>query len=242
MNKRALVLGYGIFCYLTFLATLAYLFGFFGNVVVPRSIDVGPTAPVLLALAGNVMLMALFGLQHTIMARPAFKGWWTRFVPTEIERSTYVLLTNVTLALLFWFWRPIEVSVWQVTNGFGAGILTGLFYLGWLIVLVATILLNHFELFGLRHVWLFFRGRPYTPLPFEKPLFYGYVRHPLYVGWLLAFWATPTMSAGHLLFAVIGTAYILIAIRFEERNLLEQHGSAYAEYRRTVPMLIPALR
>lgn len=240
--KKTLVLFYGVFCYLTFLLAFGYLFGFLGNVAVPKSVDSGVSTSVPGAVLVDVMLLALFALQHTVMARPTFKRWWTRFVPRPVERSTYVLLTNITLVLLFWFWQPIDGVVWDVQNGLARAGLYGLFGIGWIIVFVATLQLNHFDLFGLRQVWLYFRGRPYTHLPFEMPLFYKYVRHPLYVGWILAFWATPTMSAGHLLFACVATAYLLIAIQFEERNLLEFHGESYARYRDAVRMLIPVRR
>lgn len=176
------------------------------------------------------------------MARPAFKRWWTQIIPPEAERSTYVLLSSLALVLLFWQWRPIGGTVWHVEHAAGQALLYGLFAAGWLTVLVTTFLINHFDLFGLRQVWLYLRGEPYRPLRFVTPGPYRHVRHPLYVGWLLAFWATPTMTVAHFLFAAATTAYILIAIRFEERDLVDVHGPSYVEYRDRVPMLLPRLR
>ena len=189
----------------------------------------------------NTLLIALFGVQHTVMARPTFKKWWTRFVPEPIERSTYVLFTNAALILLFWQWQPMGGIVWDVANPLGRAVLYGLFAFGWLTVLVTTFLINHFDLFGLRQVWLYLRGKRYTNLGFKMPGPYRIVRHPLYVGWLTAFWATPTMTAAHLLFAVGMTIYILVAIQFEERNLVEYFGQQYEDYRRRVPMFVPRL-
>jgi len=237
--RRSLVLAYGLVNYAVFLGVFLYLAGFLGNLLVPRGIDSPAEGPLWVAVLVNTLLIAVFGLQHTVMARPTFKQWWTRFVPEPIERSTYVLLTNAALILLFWQWRPMGGVVWDVAHPAGRAALYGLFAFGWLTVFVSTVLINHFDLFGLRQVWLYFRGKPYTHLGFQTPGPYRYVRHPLYVGWITAFWATPTMTVAHLLFAAGMTAYILIAIRFEERNLVDYHGEAYAEYRRNVPMLIP---
>lgn len=237
--QRILFFAYGLMCYVMFLGVFAYAAGFIGNFLVPRTLDVGPETPLGWAILINIGLLALFGVQHSVMARPTFKRWWTRFVPKPIERSTYVLATNLVLILLFWQWRPVGPVVWEVEQPLLRGLLLGLFAAGWLLVFAATAQLNHFDLFGLRQVWLHLRGKPYTRLRFQLPILYRFVRHPLYVGWLLAFWATPVMTAGHLLFAAGLAVYILIAIQFEERNLVQVHGHHYAEYRRRVPMLIP---
>ena len=233
---------YGVFSYVCFLATLLYAIGFVGGFGVPRSIDSAAEGSLGAAIVVDVLLLAAFALQHSVMARPAFKRWWTRIVPVPAERSTYVLASSLALLLLFWQWRPIGGLVWRVQDPVAQTAVYGLFAAGWLIVLVTTFLINHFDLFGLRQVWLHLRGKPYRPLGFVTPGPYRHVRHPLYVGWLLAFWAAPTMTAAHLLFAVATTAYILIAIRLEERDLNEVHGEKYAEYRRSVPMLVPRLR
>jgi protein-S-isoprenylcysteine O-methyltransferase Ste14 len=230
---------YGVLSYVCFLATFLYAIGFVGGFGVPRSIDSAAEGPLGAALVVDVLLLAAFALQHSVMARPAFKRRWTRIVPVPAERSTYVLASSLALLLLFWQWQPIGGLVWRVEHPVGQTVLHGLFAAGWLTVLVTTFLINHFDLFGLRQVWLQLRGEPYRPLGFVTPGPYQHVRHPLYVGWLLAFWATPTMTAAHLLFAVATTAYILIAIRLEERDLAEVHGEKYAEYRRRVPMLVP---
>lgn len=237
--RRWLVFLYGVVNYVIFLGTFLYLAGFLGNLLVPKSIDSGTVGPLSSSLAIDVLLIGLFGLQHTVMARPTFKVWWTHLVPRPIERSTYVLFTNVTLGILFCCWQPIPTVVWDVAAPAGRTAMYGLFAFGWLTVLVTTFLINHFDLFGLRQVWLYLRGKPYTHLRFVSPGPYRFVRHPLYVGWMMAFWATPTMTVGHLVFAAATTAYMLVAIWFEERNLLEFHGDHYAEYRRRTPMLIP---
>jgi protein-S-isoprenylcysteine O-methyltransferase Ste14 len=240
--KRISVFAWGVAAYACFLATFLYAIGFIGGFGVPITIDGVPTGPVGVAIAIDVALLGLFAAQHSIMARPAFKRWWTRIVPPEAERSTYVLASSVALGLLFWQWRPIGGIVWDVETPVARAVLYGVFACGWLTVLVTTFLINHFDLFGLRQVWLYLRGEPYRPLPFVTPGPYRHVRHPLYVGWLLAFWATPTMTAAHFLFAAATTAYILIAIRYEERDLVDVHGAAYEEYRRRVPMLVPSAR
>jgi len=239
--KRTLVLLYGVVSYAIFFATFLYAIGFIGNVYVPTAIDAEPTTSVGEAIAINIGLLAIFALQHSVMARPAFKRWWTRFVPTVIERSTYTLLSSLALILLFWQWRPIGTVVWDVQNETARALLYGGFAFGWLLVLVSTFLINHFDLFGLRQVWLYFRGRPYVEIPFRTPALYKLVRHPLYVGWFFAFWCAPTMTAAHLLFAIMTTAYILIAIQFEERDLSRAFPE-YVNYRQRVPMLIPFLR
>jgi protein-S-isoprenylcysteine O-methyltransferase Ste14 len=237
--KRIAALAYGVACYVMFLGTFLYAVGFLGNVVVPRSIDAAAEGPPGEALLVNALLLGAFAVQHSVMARPGFKRWWTRFVPRPVERSTYVLCSNLALILLFWQWRPMGGVLWDVRQPAGRAILYGLFAFGWLTVLGTTCLINHFDLFGLRQVWLYFRGREYTPLGFVTPGPYRWVRHPLYVGWLTAFWATPTMTAAHLVFALGTTVYILIAISFEERDLTSAYGRAYVEYRRRVPMLVP---
>lgn len=238
MTKRILIFLYGVICYAAFLATALYAVGFIGNLLVPKTIDGAPRLPLWQALAINAGLLALFALQHSVMARPAFKHWWTQIVPESAERSTYVLASSLALIVLFVFWQPLGGMVWHIDSPALRIGLYGLYAAGWLLVLVTTFLINHFDLFGLRQVWLQLIGQPYRPLHFVTPGPYRVVRHPLYVGWLLVFWATPTMSATHLFFAVGTTLYILIAIRFEERDLVSMHPE-YDEYRRTVPMLVP---
>ena len=238
--KRALVFVYGVASYVIFFATFCYALGFIGNFVVPKSIDSGATGPLGAALLINAALLGLFAIQHSVMARKGFKNWLTRIIPKPAERSTYVLLSSLCLILLFTQWRPMGGVIWDVQDPTGRAILYTVFACGWALVLVATFLINHFDLFGLRQVWLYVRGKEYQPLRFKTPWLYKYVRHPLYVGWLLAFWATPTMTAAHLVFAIATTAYILIAIQLEERDLIEAHGEAYRRYREQVPMLIPA--
>jgi protein-S-isoprenylcysteine O-methyltransferase Ste14 len=237
--RRIAAFLYGSVCYVIFFATFLYAIGFVGNFIVPKSIDSVPERPLPSALLINLGLLGLFALQHSIMARPAFKRWWTRFVPPPVERSTYVLFSSLALLLLFWQWQPMGGEIWNVENLIGRSLLYVGFAFGWSLVLVSTFLINHFDLFGLRQVYLYLRAREYTTLTFGMPGPYKYVRHPLYVGWFFAFWATPTMTAAHFVFALMTAAYILIAIQFEERDLLAAHGQAYAEYRRRIPMLIP---
>jgi methanethiol S-methyltransferase len=236
--SRLLVFAYGLVSYGVFFVTYLYAAGFVGNLFVPKSLDSAPTAPLGTALLINVGLLGLFAVQHSVMARPWFKRALTRVVPQAAERSTYVLASSLALILLFWQWSPLGGVVWDVQHPAGRAAAYALFAFGWGLVLVTTFLINHFDLFGLRQVWLHLLGREYTPLPFATPGPYRMVRHPLYVGWFFAFWATPTMTVTHLLFAVATTAYILIAIRFEERDLIDAHPE-YAEYRRRVPMIIP---
>lgn len=239
--SRWFMLIYGILCYLIFFGTFLYAIGFIGNFIVPTTLD-GPRSMALgPAVAINLALLAVFALQHSIMARPAFKRWWTRFVPEAAERSTYVLLSSLALIILFAFWQPLGGVIWQVENAAGRNTLYTLFGFGWVLVLVSTFLTSHTDLFGLRQVFLYFQGRPYTPLEFVQPWPYRMVRHPLYLGWLFVFWATPDMTVSHLLFAVMTTGYILIATPLEERDLAEVHGEPYRDYRRRVPMLIPGL-
>jgi methanethiol S-methyltransferase len=238
---RSLVFLYGLASYAAFFATFVYAVGFIGNLLVPKSIDSPATKPFWQALLINLGLLSLFAVQHSVMARPAFKRWWTRFVPEPAERSTYVLLSSVALMALFSYWEPMGGTIWHVENPAGRIALQAAFAFGWLIVLTSTYLINHFDLFGLRQVWLHLRGRDYTPLQFKTPSLYKIVRHPLYVGWLFTFWATPTMTVAHLVFALMTTAYILVAIRLEERDLMAEHPQ-YAEYKRRVPMLVPSPR
>ena len=238
MLGRVTAFLYGVACYLVFFATFLYAIGFIGNFGVPKSIDSGAQTSFINALLIDAALLSLFALQHSIMARQWFKRAWTRLVPAAVERSTYVLFSSVALLLLFWKWQPLGGTVWNVENPFLRAALVGCFAFGWVTVLVATFLINHFDLFGLRQVWDHLRGKAPKPLVFRTPGPYKMVRHPLYVGWLFVFWSAPTMTAAHLFFAIMTTAYILVAIQFEERDLVKMHGE-YAEYRKRVPMLIP---
>jgi protein-S-isoprenylcysteine O-methyltransferase Ste14 len=240
--KRIIAFIYGIVCYGVFFATLLYSIGFLGNFVVPKSIDSGPSGSIATALAIDGALLALFALQHSIMARPWFKRAWTRIIPEPVERSTYVLFSSVALLFLFQQWRPIGGVIWKIDSGIAATMILGLYAIGLLIVLLSTFLINHFDLFGLRQVYLYMTGVKYTHLAFRTPFFYRYVRHPLYVGWLLTFWSAPVMTVAHLFFAVMTTVYILLAIQFEEADLLAAHGENYRQYREQVPMIVPALR
>jgi protein-S-isoprenylcysteine O-methyltransferase Ste14 len=235
---RLLAFFYGVVAYLAFVLITLYAIGFLGDAVVPKSIDSGGGAVSVRALAIDVGLLTLFALQHSVMARSGFKRRWTRLVPEPIERSTYVLVTVLCLALLFWQWRPMTRVVWRV-DGAAAVVLTVLFWLGWLIQLMSTFMVSHFDLFGLRQVSAYLRARPSPPLAFVTPLFYRLVRHPLYTGFLLAFWAAPVMTFGHLVFALVTTLYILVAVRFEERDLLAAFGETYRSYQRKTPMLLP---
>ncbi len=238
MFSRIAAFLYGVVCYLAFLGTFLYAIGFIGNFAVAKSIDSGRHRPFTYALALNAALLGLFAIQHSVMARQWFKRVWTRVVPVPIERSTYVLFSSVALLVLFWKWEPMGRVIWSVDGEAGQVLLRALYILGWLTVLVSTFLINHFDLFGLRQVWLHLRGVPYTPLHFRTPGLYRIVRHPLYVGWLLVFWSAPLMTVAHLFFALATTAYILLAIKFEERDLIRLHAE-YSEYRRRVPMILP---
>lgn len=239
MFGRVTTFVYGVLCYLVFFVTYLYAIGFIGNVLVPKSIDSGRTSPLGEALLINAGLLAVFAVQHSVMARPWFKQMWTRVIPKQAERSTYVLLSSIALILLFWLWQPIGGVVWNVEQPALRAMLYALFAMGFLLVLISTFLINHFDLFGLRQVYLYLRGREYTQLRFGTPILYRHVRHPLYLGWLFAFWATPTMTIAHLVFAIATTAYIFIAIQLEEKDLVDTYGDDYRRYRDSVPMIVP---
>lgn len=237
--KKTIFLLYGIVSYALFFGTYCYAVGFVTNLLVPSGLDSVPSAPVGTAIAINVGLLLLFAIQHSVMARPVFKKWWTTIVPEPIERSTYVLLSSICMIALFIFWQPMGGVIWSFEAGSTYWLLQSISLVGFLIVLVSTFLINHFDLFGLRQVWLFFTVKPYTQLKFRTPFFYKYVRHPLYLGWMIAFWAAPVMTVAHLMFAIICTIYMLTAIKLEERDLMSAFGDQYAKYREQAPMLIP---
>lgn len=237
--KKIVSLLYGVTSYFAFFGTILYAIGFVGNLFVPKTIDGEPQMPLFTALLINASLLLLFALQHSIMARPGFKRWWTKIIPSHLERSTYVLLASLCLMLMMWQWQPIGGVVWSVKNETVKTILLITYITGWAIVFVSTFLINHFDLFGLRQVWLYFTGRPYTQLPFRLPLFYRFVRHPLYFGFLVAFWSASTMTVAHLLFALLTTGYILTAIQFEEKDLITHFGEKYRSYKKQAPMIIP---
>ncbi|HMP02769.1 MAG TPA: NnrU family protein [Gemmatales bacterium] len=239
LTFRVLAVVYGAACYLVFLASFLYAIGFVGNLVVPKSIDKGPQVSLAEALTADLLLLGLFAVQHSVMARPSFKKWWTRFVPPPVERSSYVLASSLLLLLLFWQWRPIPGAVWDVQQPVVAGVLLLVFGVGWLIVLVSTFLIDHFDLFGLRQVYLYASRQPYTPPPFRAPALYRVVRHPIMLGFVVAFWATPTMTWGHLLFAGTTTAYLLVGVTLEEGDLRAAHGDDYEKYRQRVSMIVP---
>jgi protein-S-isoprenylcysteine O-methyltransferase Ste14 len=234
-----IAVAYGVISYTIFFVTFLYLIGFLGNFLVPKSIDTGVASPTGLALLINLGLIALFGLQHSAMARPGFKAWWTRSVPASVERSTYVLLSSLVLVLLYWQWRPMTQIVWQADTAWAETVLWAVFWAGFGLVLLSTFIIDHFDLFGLRQVTLRLLNKGYTEPPFKVTFFYKFVRHPLYVGWFLAFWGTPQMTVGHLLFAIGMSGYILIAVRYEERDLSKFLGENYTQYQRRVPMFIP---
>jgi protein-S-isoprenylcysteine O-methyltransferase Ste14 len=240
MFARLLILFYAIVSYAVFLVSFLYAVGFVGNYLVPTSIDVGGRTNVSEAIVVDLLLLGIFAIQHSIMARPAFKRWWAKFLPVACQRSTYVLLSSLILLLLFWQWRPIPVPVWQI-GGIPSWLLIGAYWLGWLIVFASTFMIDHFDLSGLRQAFFALRGAEIPGQTFKTPLFYKIVRHPLMLGFLLTFWATPEMTAGHLLFAIITTAYILVGLQFEERDLIAEFGTTYLRYRRRVPMLLPGI-
>ncbi len=237
--RRIAFFAYGLIAYTLFLVAFLYAIGFVGNVLVPKGIDGGETGPTASAILINLALLSLFAVQHSVMARPAFKRWWTTIVPAPIERSTFVLLTSLVLLLLYWQWRPITTTIWHAEAPWLRSLLTGISLVGWLLVLFATFVIDHFDLFGLRQVWLHLKGRPYTHPPFAERSVYKFVRHPLMLGFIIAFWSTPDMTGGHLLFASVTTAYILVAIQIEERDLVAFLGDDYRGYRARTPMILP---
>lgn len=230
---------YGIVAYLIFFVTFLYAIGFVEGLAVSKTIDTGAAAPLPRALLVNLMLLSIFAIQHSVMARPGFKQWWTKFVPPAIERSTYVLLASLALALLLWQWQPIPTIVWQIAEPHITAAVTALSFVGWVIVLTSTFIINHFELFGLHQVTNNLTGRAMPAPHFRTPLYYRFVRHPIYLGFIIAFWAAPTMSVGHLLFAAVTTAYIFVGILLEERDLVGVFGDDYRRYRQRVSMLVP---
>lgn len=237
---RAFFFAYGIACHLLFLAVYGYMAAFFSGLpLFPKTVNSPPGASLVWALAINAGLVLAFSLQHSVMARPGFKSLWTRLIPQPIERSTYVLLSCVCLVALIALWQPINIVLWDLPEGPARWAAWTLFATGWLMVPLVTLMINHFDLFGTRQVWLYLKGRPYTSLPFRTPMLYKRMRHPLYVGWAIAFWSTPTMTLGHLLLASTLTLYMLVAVVFEERDLVAHFGKAYEDYRRRVPMFIP---
>jgi protein-S-isoprenylcysteine O-methyltransferase Ste14 len=237
--KKTMFLFYGIVSYALFFGSYCYAVGFVTNLLVPSGLDSTPQVSIGKAVAINIGLLVAFALQHSVMARPGFKKWWTTIVPEPIERSTYVLLSSICMVALFIYWQPMGGVIWSFETGATYWLFQSLSLLGFGIVLVSTFLINHFDLFGLRQVWLYFTGKPYTQLKFRTPFFYKYVRHPLYLGWMIAFWAAPVMTAAHFLFAAICSAYMLTAIQFEERDLITSFGEQYTRYKLRAPMLIP---
>jgi protein-S-isoprenylcysteine O-methyltransferase Ste14 len=237
--KRTLFLVYAAISYLVFFGTFLYAIGFVGGYVVPKDIDDGPETPSGVAVAINLALLGLFGVQHSIMARPAFKRMWMKLVPQPIERATYGYASSACLILLYWAWRPMPGVVWDLTDTPGEWAMSGLFFFGWALVLASSFMIDHFDLFGLRQAWLYFQGKEYTHHPFRTPFLYKYVRHPLYLGWFFAFWPTPVMTQGHLLFSIVTTTYIVLATLVEERDLVTHLGEAYIRYRKTTPRYFP---
>jgi len=236
---RFIALLYGLISYLAFFGTILYAIGFVSGLVAPKTIDSGPVVPTMEALIVNLLLMSIFAVQHSVMARKEFKAWWTQFVPKSVERSTYVLLSSLALMLLFWQWRPMPAVVWQIDNLPVAGAMVALSLVGWVIVFTSSFLINHFELFGLQQVANNLTGQSMPAPHFRTPLYYNFVRHPIYLGFIIAFWASATMTVGHLLFAAVTTAYILVGIVLEERDLIDLFGDDYRRYRERVSMLVP---
>jgi len=236
---RLLAFLYGVVCYIFFLGTFLYAIGFVGNILVPKSIDSGMEGGLSVSLIINALLLSLFAVQHSVMARRGFKEMWTKIIPEPVERSTYVLLANVALVLMYWQWRPLTGNIWTVENSTGHLILEILFWIGWVIVLVSTFVINHFDLFGLRQVYLYIKRKEYAPPGFHTPGYYKNIRHPIMLGFIIAFWATPHMTVGHLIFAIATTAYILIGIKLEERDLIHYYGEEYKSYKKRTNMLIP---
>jgi methanethiol S-methyltransferase len=240
--RGAAALAYGAVAYLLFLGSFTYTIGFLAGLVVPRGIDDGPVGPVWVAVTIDAALLGLFAVQHTVMARPAFKRWWTRYVPVAVERSTFVLAASLVLSLLLWQWRPLPETVWSIEAGWARAAVWTVYGLGWVTVVGSTYLIDHFDLFGLKQVVARARGRPHVPPGFRQPLLYAFIRHPIMVGFLLAFWAAPDASWGRLLFAVLGTGYILVGVRFEERDMVTAVGEPYVRYAAEVPRFVPRLR
>lgn len=236
---RIIAFIYGLFAYIAGFVSLIYAFGFLINFVVPKSIDSGEPGELIPSIVINILLLSLFAVQHSVMARPAFKRWWTHYVPVQIERSTYVLLSGLVLCLLYWQWRPLPSDIWHVTNQFGVILLYGLYGIGWIILFISTFMISHTDLFGLRQVYLYLKKVEYSGLDFKIRGLYRLVRHPIMTGIIIAFWATPHMTVGHLLFAAVSTVYILVALQFEERDLINSFGETYINYRKQVTMLIP---
>ena len=236
---KLLVSFYGILSYIVFLLSFLYAIGFVGDILVPKTINSGESNSLTASIIINTILLGLFAVQHSVMARPAFKAWFTRFVPVVIERSTYVMLSSLLLFLLYWLWQPMPSVIWHVESSIGSLFLTGLFWFGWFVVFISTFMINHFDLFGLRQIYLNHKEKEYSHLDFKIIGLYKLCRHPIMLGFIIAFWATPTMTAGHLLFAFATTAYIFIALQFEEHDLVNFFGDKYKEYQQKVPMLFP---
>jgi len=237
--KRIAVFLYGLVVYAAFFATFLYLIGFVGNIFVPRSLDGELSVPLWQALLTNISLCALFGIQHSVMARQKYKTWLTKFIPEPMERSTFCLFTVLALIAIFLFWQPMGGVLWSVENGVLKGIILAIFALGWGLVLASSIVINHFDLFGLRQVWLYFRKKPYTPLKFKISSIYKIVRHPIYLGMFLALWAAPIMSISRMVFAIMLTGYLFIGIYLEEKDMIRLFGNKYTEYKERVPKMFP---
>ncbi|HKJ32837.1 MAG TPA: NnrU family protein [Balneolales bacterium] len=237
--RRLLALFYGIISYVVFLGSFLYAIAFIGDFAVLKTINTGVEGPIVLSLIIDAGLLSIFALQHSIMARQGFKKWWAKFIPKPIERSTFVLASSLALILIFWQWRPVNAVIWDVGNGAAQTVIYGIYAVGWLIVLFGTFLINHFNLFGLQQVYRYMRNQKPLPPEFKKPFFYKVVRHPLMFGFIVAFWATPTMTVGHLLFSIATTGYILVAIQLEERDLVSFHGEDYIRYQQEVSQIIP---